>query len=69
MVATVATHDLSKVHAPLYYTAHAPKEMHIHPLGRGKEISAWELYGSLQHEAEAQRKQQKRNVAGLHRMM
>lgn len=69
MVATIATHDLSKVQAPLYYTAHAPKEMHIHPLGRGKEISAWELYSSLQREAEAQRKQQKRNVAGLHRFL
>lgn len=67
MAATIATHDLAKIKKPLLYTSHPPKEMVIHPLGRGKELSAWELYGSLQREAEAQRKQQKRNVAGLHR--
>lgn len=69
MVATIATHDLAKIRGPLSYTVRAPKEMHIHPLGRGKEVSAWELYTSLQREAEAQRKQQKRNVAGLHRFL
>lgn len=69
MVATIATHDLAKIKTPLLYTTHAPKQMHVHPLGRGKKVSAWDLYNSLQREAEIQRKQQKRNVAGLHRFL
>lgn len=69
MVATIATHDLAKIKTPLLYTTHAPKQMQVHPLGRGKVVSAWDLYNSLQREAEIQRKQQKRNVAGLHRQV
>lgn len=68
MVATIATHDLSKVKGPLKFVARDPDEIRIHPLVRGKEVSARELYEGLQQEAEAQRKHQKRNnVTGLHK--
>lgn len=70
MAATIATHDLSKVKGPLKFIVQDPEEIRIHPLVRGKEMSAKELYEGLQQEAEAQRKHQKRNnVTGLHRFL
>ena len=68
MVATIATHDMSKIQSPLIFAARDPEAIRIHPLVRGKEVSAQELYDGLASEAEAQRKQQKRNnISGIHR--
>lgn len=70
LVATIATHDLAKIRGPLKFNAENPEEIRIHPLVRGKEVSARELYDGLQHEAETQRKQQKRNtVPGLYKFL
>ncbi|NXY90507.1 LRC47 protein, partial [Alcedo cyanopectus] len=68
-VATIATHDLQLIKAPLTYDVQPPEEMKITPLGR-KEIKAKDLLRQLQLEAEEQRKQKKRqNVSGLHRYL
>nr|XP_054503827.1 leucine-rich repeat-containing protein 47 [Agelaius phoeniceus] len=68
-VATIATHDLQLVKAPLTYDVQPPDELKIAPLGR-KEIKAKDLLRQLQLEAEEQRKQKKRqNVSGLHRYL
>ncbi|XP_058710871.1 leucine-rich repeat-containing protein 47 [Poecile atricapillus] len=68
-VATIATHDLQLVKAPLTYDVQPPDELKIMPLGR-KEIKAKDLLRQLQLEAEEQRKQKKRqNVSGLHKYL
>lgn len=66
--ATIATHDLSKVQSPIKYQALPPEHIYIHPLVRGKVVTARELYQGLQQDAENQRKQQKRNApTGIHK--
>ncbi|XP_038603210.1 leucine-rich repeat-containing protein 47 [Tachyglossus aculeatus] len=65
--ATIATHDLKLIKAPLLYGARPPQNFKIVPLGR-KEIKAKDLVRQLQQEAEEQRKQKKRQtVSGLHK--
>ncbi|XP_064028363.1 leucine-rich repeat-containing protein 47 [Pogoniulus pusillus] len=67
--ATIATHDLQLVKAPLTYDVQPPDQLKITPLGR-KEIKAKDLLRQLQLEAEEQRKQKKRqNISGLHRYL
>ncbi|NWI67682.1 LRC47 protein, partial [Todus mexicanus] len=67
--ATIATHDLQLIKAPLTYDVRPPDELKITPLGR-KEVKAKDLLRQLQLEAEEQRKQKKRqNVSGLHRYL
>ncbi|NXG06663.1 LRC47 protein, partial [Sakesphorus luctuosus] len=67
--ATIATHDLQLVKAPLTYDVQPPDELKIIPLGR-KEIKAKDLLRQLHLEAEEQRKQKKRqNVSGLHKYL
>lgn len=67
--ATIATHDLSLLKAPLQYDARPPDALRIVPLGR-KEMKAVDLLRMLQHEADEQRKQKKRqNVSGLHKYL
>ncbi|XP_030364022.1 leucine-rich repeat-containing protein 47 [Strigops habroptila] len=68
-VATIATHDLQLIKAPLMYDVQPPDTLKITPLGR-KEIKAKDLLRQLQLEAEEQRKQKKRqSVSGLHRYL
>ncbi|XP_039419961.1 leucine-rich repeat-containing protein 47 [Corvus cornix cornix] len=67
--ATIATHDLQLIKAPLTYDVQPPDALKIMPLGR-KEIKAKDLLRQLQLEAEEQRKQKKRqNVSGLHKYL
>ncbi|NXH18788.1 LRC47 protein, partial [Bucco capensis] len=67
--ATIATHDLQLIKAPLTYDVQPPDQLKIVPLGR-REIRAKDLLRQLQLEAEEQRKQKKRqNVSGLHRYL
>ncbi|XP_036435027.1 leucine-rich repeat-containing protein 47 [Colossoma macropomum] len=67
--ATIATHDLSLLKAPLEYDARPPDVLRIVPLGR-KEMKAGDLLKMLQQEADEQRKQKKRqNVSGLHKYL
>ncbi|NXN98621.1 LRC47 protein, partial [Rhinopomastus cyanomelas] len=68
-VATIATHDLQLIKAPLTYDVQPPDELKVTPLGR-KEIKAKDLLRQLQLEADEQRKQKKRqNVSGLHKYL
>ncbi|NXP50201.1 LRC47 protein, partial [Heliornis fulica] len=67
--ATIATHDMQSIKAPLTYDVRPPDQLKIVPLGR-KEIKAKDLLRQLQLEAEEQRKQKKRqNVSGLHKYL
>ncbi|XP_017578691.2 leucine-rich repeat-containing protein 47 [Pygocentrus nattereri] len=67
--ATIATHDLSLLKAPLQYDARPPDVLRIVPLGR-KEMKAGDLLKMLQQEADEQRKQKRRqNVSGLHKYL
>lgn len=69
---TIATHDLLKL-APggfIKYTAKSPDVLSIIPLGRSKKVTAEKLYDDLKAEAEALRKEKKRNVySGIHKYL
>ncbi|XP_075983792.1 leucine-rich repeat-containing protein 47-like [Anticarsia gemmatalis] len=70
-VATIATHDLSKI-APgnLVYTAKAPGALKLTPLSRLRPCSGEQLFQQLTAEAEALRKEKKRNVySGIHKYL
>jgi len=66
-VATIATHDFSKVVGPLEYTAREPGDLSITPLSSSSPVKADRLVDNLKNEAEALRKEKKRSqVSGLH---
>lgn len=68
---TIATHDLDKVKGGVIkYTARDPHLIEIIPLGKAKKVSAQKLYDNLKAEAEALRKEKKRNVfSGIHKYL
>lgn len=68
---TIATHDLDKVKGGVVrYTARDPHLIQIIPLGKAKKVSAQKLYDNLKAEAEALRKEKKRNVfSGIHKYL
>lgn len=71
---TIATHDLNKLPGDepktVRYTAKEPKKLQIHPLGKLKKKTALKLYDDLKAEAEALRKEKKRNVySGIHKYL
>jgi len=68
---TIATHDLDKIPAGnLTYTAMEPKSLKIRPLGKKEEFSAEQLVSHLREEAEAYRKEKKRNtLSGIHQYL
>ncbi|XP_077998440.1 leucine-rich repeat-containing protein 47-like [Glandiceps talaboti] len=69
-LATIATHDLSLVKSPLYYDALLPTQIALTPLGKKKDITADKLVKQLWEEAEALRKEKKRNtVSGIHKYL
>jgi len=69
-VATIATHDLSKVGTVLTYDARPPAGIMIMPLSRPKAVSALELFTQLKKEADAVRKEKKRNTySGIHKFL
>lgn len=70
-MATIATHDLNKI-APgdLTYTAKPPAALKLTPLSRLKPCSGEHLVQQLTAEAEALRKEKKRNVySGIHKYL
>lgn len=71
--ATIATHDLKKLPVGenfIRYTAKEPQRLRIHPLGKMKKTTAQKLYDDLKAEAEALRKEKKRNVySGIHKYL
>ena len=68
---TIATHDLDKFPAGnLTYTAMEPKSLQICPLGKKQDFSAEHLVTHLRDEAEAYRKEKKRNtLSGIHQYL
>lgn len=70
---TIATHDLEKLPVNekfIRYTAKEPDHLQIHPLGKVKKVTALKLYNDLKAEAEALRKEKKRNVySGIHKYL
>merc|ERR1719184_723640 len=69
-IATIATHDLSKVQGPLVYKCKPPQELLIVPLSSPHPTPADKLVLQLKTEAEALRKEKKRSaVTGLHQYL
>ena len=69
-LATIATHDLSKVKGPLLYTSKVPEDLSIIPLSSPHPTQADKLVSQLKTEAEALRKEKKRSaVTGLHQFL
>lgn len=68
---TIATHDLVKIRGGFVrYTAKPPNRLQIVPLGKTKLVSGERLYNGLKAEAEALRKEKKRNVySGIHKYL
>lgn len=70
---TIATHDINKLGGTenyIKYTAKEPSHLKIHPLGKSKTTTALKLYNDLKAEAEALRKEKKRNVfTGIHKYL
>jgi len=69
-LATIATHDLSKVNGPLLFTSKLPEDLSIIPLSSPHPTQADKLVSQLKTEAEALRKEKKRSsVTGLHQYL
>ncbi|XP_054712764.1 leucine-rich repeat-containing protein 47-like [Uloborus diversus] len=69
-VATIATHDFDKLQGNLLYDARPPQEIKILPLNRKKDLTAAELYTQLNEEADAIRKEKKKNTySGIHKYL
>ncbi|XP_026313481.1 leucine-rich repeat-containing protein 47-like [Hyposmocoma kahamanoa] len=70
-VGTIATHDLNKIPpGDLTYTAKAPSELKLTPLLRLKPCTGEQLFQQLTAEAEALRKEKKRNVySGIYKYL
>ncbi|OWR55095.1 leucine-rich repeat-containing protein 47-like [Danaus plexippus] len=70
-VATLATHDMSKIPpGDLVYTAKTPSELKLIPLNRTKHFTGEQLFQQLTNEADALRKEKKRNVySGIHKYL
>lgn len=70
---TIATHDLMKLPAGepvIRFIAKEPAKFKIHPLGKTRTCTAQKLYNNLKAEAEALRKEKKRNVySGIHKYL
>ena len=68
MAATIATHDLDAVDGDVIYEARLPQNITLQPLKRNSPISAERLVSQLEDEAEALRKEKKRNTfSGIHK--
>lgn len=70
-LATIASHDLKKlVPGDLKYTSMLPKSFMIKPLNSNNEMTGADLFNKLQSEANALRKEKKRNVySGIHKYL
>ncbi|XP_067931785.1 leucine-rich repeat-containing protein 47-like [Watersipora subatra] len=60
--ATIATHDLAQIRAPLKYDARNPSDTMVVPLGRQKAVTAADFMAKLKKEADDLRKAKKRNT-------
>ncbi|RWS11240.1 leucine-rich repeat-containing protein 47-like protein, partial [Dinothrombium tinctorium] len=68
--ATIASHDLSKVNGKVIFDLKPPNKIKLTPLGRSKEMTAAELYKTLNEEADLYRKEKKRTTySGIHKYL
>ncbi|CAG2112793.1 unnamed protein product [Medioppia subpectinata] len=69
--ATIATHDLAKVMGrQIHFDVRPPTKIRFQPLNRAKDMTAQELYKQLNEEAEAYRKEKKRqSYSGVHKYL
>ncbi|XP_014675925.1 PREDICTED: leucine-rich repeat-containing protein 47-like [Priapulus caudatus] len=68
--ATLATHDMALIKGNVTYDARDPDKIKIHPLFQKSDTTAKELYVKLRNEAEAQRREKKRNTySGIHKYL
>lgn len=68
--ATIATHDLALMKGNLVFDAKPPDTINILPLFQHHQITAKQLYSKLRDEAEALRKEKKRNTfSGIHKYL
>ncbi|GFN76879.1 leucine-rich repeat-containing protein 47-like [Plakobranchus ocellatus] len=68
--ATIATHDLKLIKGPLLYTAAEPSKMELTPLNKAASTTAEALVKELRDEADALRKEKKRNTfSGIHKYL
>ncbi|XP_055342837.1 leucine-rich repeat-containing protein 47-like [Paramacrobiotus metropolitanus] len=68
--ATIATHDLDQISDNMVYDAKSPQSIKICPLKRSAEVSADILMNQLKQEADALRKEKKRNTfSGIHKYL
>ncbi|KAF5288704.1 hypothetical protein FQR65_LT11969 [Abscondita terminalis] len=69
--ATIATHDAMKLgNGDVVYTALPPNELLVKPLNRQQDMSGAQLFKKLQAEADALRKEKKRNVySGIYKYL
>ncbi|KAI1286734.1 Leucine-rich repeat-containing protein 47 [Halotydeus destructor] len=69
-LATIAVHDLDKIQGNITFDVKPPGKLKIVPLNRTKEMTATELYQTLNDEAELLRKEKKRNTySGVHKYL
>lgn len=70
-LATIATHDITKITPRVRLTKMLPHKIQLVPLNRsGKSMTGLELYRLLNQEAEAYRKEKKRNnYSGIHKYL
>lgn len=70
-LATIATHDMSKIKPNVKLVRMLPHKINLIPLNRGgKSMTGLELYKMLNQEAEAYRKEKKRNnYSGIHKYL
>uniref|UniRef100_A0A1Q3F5K0 Putative leucine-rich repeat-containing protein 47 n=1 Tax=Culex tarsalis TaxID=7177 RepID=A0A1Q3F5K0_CULTA len=68
--ATIATHDLAKIKGDLRYQADLSEQIEITPLNGKSKVTAAKYYDDLRQQAEAIRKEKKRNTySGVHKFI
>ncbi|XP_039437746.1 leucine-rich repeat-containing protein 47-like [Culex pipiens pallens] len=68
--ATIATHDLAKIKGDLRYQADLSEQIEITPLNGKSKVTAAKYYEDLRQQAEAIRKEKKRNTySGVHKFI
>ncbi|XP_055537037.1 leucine-rich repeat-containing protein 47-like [Wyeomyia smithii] len=69
-LATIATHDLTKIKGSVSYQADLSENIEIMPLGAKAKVTAAKYYGDLRQQAEAIRKEKKRSTySGIYKFI
>lgn len=69
-LATIATHDLTKIKGAVNYRADLSENIEITPLGAKTKVTAAKYYGDLRQQADIIRKEKKRSTySGIHKFI